>query len=131
MYSSRLACTLLVLSLFAAGCQRLNIEKTYHLDPGSARTVEWDPPKYDQKVTVNVQAKGGPVTAYLVKTENLKEVADRAPLGQEPRPGTTLDGAKDKEAIEFTVDISKGTAVGLVVASKSTIADVTIKVTGR
>src|SRR5947209_19805840 len=61
------ACGLLGLLALVAGCQRLNYDKTLTVDGGIPFLVNWDPPRYEQRLTVTVTSTGTPVSAYLVK----------------------------------------------------------------
>jgi hypothetical protein len=129
MRFSRLACPLLLVFLLAAGCQRLNIEKSLHLGPTDIKGYDWTPPKYDQKITVTATATGAPISVYLVKTTDIKQLINQT-MGKPPAD-IVLGSQEKAENINFTVDVSKGTSCGVLLVSTGKNADVKLKISGR
>lgn len=121
-------CGLLVVLALAAGCQRLNYDKTITIDPGAPFTVNWDPPRYDQKLTVTVTSPGRPVSAYLVK-ESDQEAATKA-LQEGKKPPAALASQENAEEINLSATIPAKTGFTLVLVSNRK-AEVRVKVVGR
>ena len=69
----------LVAALFvAAGCQKLSYTKTLKLGPGNVEDLAtFDPPVYDQRVTVTIEPTTAAVSAYLVKEADSLAAARR------------------------------------------------------
>jgi hypothetical protein len=112
-----------------AGCQRLNEERSYNMDALSYQTIEVPPPRYEQKVSAQVNAKGSPVSAYLVR-ENDKAEAEKA-LSAEKAPPNVLASKENGE--EFTLEgtVPAGTGYILFIKAGPKRAEVKVKLTGR
>jgi hypothetical protein len=113
-----------------AGCQPLRFEKTYDFDPVETRTLDFDAPRYDQKLKIEVTSSGPAVSAYLVKTDD-KAAAERN-LGNGKAPADSLGGQDRSESISFEATVPAKTEYTLVVHNTTTNkATVQVKVTGR
>ena len=55
---SCLTCALLPLMLLLSGCQRLKVEQTLAVAGGEVKMLTISPPRYEQKVTVQVSSPG-------------------------------------------------------------------------
>jgi hypothetical protein len=124
----RVACGLVGVLAFVAGCQRLNYDKIVTLDPEAPFTVNWDPPRYDQKLTVTVTSSGKPVSAYLVK-ESDQEAATRA-LQDGKMPAGVLASQENAEEIHLSATIPAKTGFTLVLVSKRK-AEARVQAVGR
>jgi hypothetical protein len=116
--------------LLPAGCQRLNYEKEYAIDPFEVKTIIFDPPRYEQKVTVEVKSPGSPVSVYLVKGEDAAK--GETALLNEKAPTGALAGKDKSEDVNLEATIPAKTEYTLLVfnpGNKKSAAKV--KVTGR
>ena len=123
----RTACLGLV--MFLAGCQsRLNVERSYRLESGTIQTIDLDPPKYDQKVTVNITTDGA-VRAYVYLKKDA-EAVDKD-LSLKPKTDKALgEWTGDKSGtIEVTVPAHQIGIVRIETAAK--VANVTVKAVGK
>jgi len=127
--AARLASGLLIGLVLAPGCQRLNDERTVHLDPTEIHEMEFDPPRYEQKLTVTVQSSGFPVSAYLVRTED----KDPAITGLNKDQVLSSVLAKQEKATDMTLSatIPAKTGFTLLLKAGTKGADVKVKTVGR
>jgi len=90
---------LLALALFAgllsaAGCQKLNVEKTVNVPMGiTQEAFSVDPPRSQQKVTVTIEPQSASVSAYVVKTEE-KDAVDKALFNDKEPPASAVLGSR-------------------------------------
>jgi hypothetical protein len=78
--------------LLAAGCGKVNVEKSATLEPGDFQAITIDPPRSEQKVTVAVTATGAPVDVYVAfegDQEAALKLADDLARGNKP-PASVL-----------------------------------------
>lgn len=121
---------LLVVLAGLTGCQRLSYDKSYDLEPLETRTLDFDAPRYQQKLKVEITSAGVPLSAYLVKSAD-KEAAEREMDGRKA-PAGSLGGQDKSETISFEAAIPAGTGFCLIVKNTtSKKAQVQIKVNGR
>jgi hypothetical protein len=121
-------CGLLTAFVLLAGCQRLNYEKTLKVSPGEYPVIDFDAPRSEQKVTVQVTSPGVPISAYLVK-ESDKTAANEA-LDRAKAPAALLGSKEKAEDIQFEATVPARTGYTLLLRSNKA-TDVKIKVTGR
>jgi hypothetical protein len=118
-----------------AGCQKLSHEKTYKMEGHSTFPIEFDAPRYAQKLTVTVKPTRGPVSAYLCKMEDKKKVEDALMADKEPAAEVVLGSAKGKgadEEITLEGTVPKQTEFVLVLFNSANKAnEVSVKVVGR
>jgi hypothetical protein len=125
-------CLLLLLAAMMpllSGCQRLNDERTVHVTAGSVQPIEFDPPRYDQKLTVSVHSPGAPVTVYLVRQENSEAAQNRMYQGKAPEE--SLAGKEKVEETTLEATVPAKTAFALLIRADKTTAEVHLKTTGR
>jgi len=122
------ACGLALLG--SAGCQKLDSERSIHLDAGEVQIIRIGPPRSDQKVTVVVDSPRSSINVYLVLEQDQEE-AKQALLLDRKLPQLPLAGKEktNSATLEATVPARNGFAVMLSGAEKAT--DVKLKVTGR
>jgi hypothetical protein len=118
-------CSLRAGLLLLAGCQRLNFEKEYDIEPSGVQAVGFSPPRYEQKVTVEVKSPGNPLSVFLVKGD-----PEKAPQGK-----TSPDLLEKKEnaedpTLQATVPANTEYTVVLHNLSRKHVK-VKVKVTGR
>jgi hypothetical protein len=127
------AVTLGLLAL--SGCQKLNYEKKHSLPATSSVPVEFDAPRYNQKLTVTVKPTAAPVSAYLCTKDNLEKVDRIATLTKkEPGSDLVLGGAKGKgpdEEISFEATVPAKTEFVLLLVNHGKTNEVSVKVVGR
>jgi hypothetical protein len=116
--------------LLAAGCQRLNDERSVHVMAGNIHEIGYSAPRYQQKLTVNVSSPGAPVTVYLVR-EGDESTAAQNKMNAGKEPVAPFAGKEKAEDITLEATIPAGTAYVLLIRSDKKNADVKVKVTGR
>jgi hypothetical protein len=130
----RFASLLLLLALFSTGCQRLNFEKTYSLRAIEIQQVSFDPPAYQQKVTVSISGTKGPVSAYLVKSGDEPKV-EAALDANRPLPTDSVfnSNVNKESAKDYSFDATVPAKVGysLLLRAEKSSTDVKVKVVGR
>jgi hypothetical protein len=125
--------TLVLVAL--SGCQRLNYEKTHSLPATSSLPLEFDAPRYSQKLTVTVKPTAGPVAAYLCAKENYEKVDRLATLTNKEPPGDLVFGGArgkgDDEEISFEATVPAKTEFVLLLVNHGKKNEATVKVVGR
>jgi hypothetical protein len=116
-----------LLVVTATGCQRVNHEKTYTLEPGEMKSILFDAPRWEQKVTVQVSSPGTPVSVYLVPAAD-DEAARRAAS----RGGSAVLAGKEKaEDISLEAAVPAKTAYAVVLEAHAKKAEAKLRVSGR
>ncbi len=127
---TRLAWGLLCATVALGGCQRLNVEHKVTLNGIEPKQLDIDAPRYEQKVTVEVDSPGVPVFAYVVKTADA-ETAQRA-LDREKEPENALAGTKEKsEKVSLTATVPAGTAYSVLLRPTGGKAEATVRIKGQ
>ena len=117
-------CLFALLSM--AGCQKLEVEKTYKMSPGQIQIMEIDPPKRDQDVSVAITATG-PLDVYIAKDTDAREANEKIAAPKNPL------GAKqgiEKDTVTAKVPAKTGYGIVLLNAKKKD-TDVTLKLTAK
>ena len=128
--ANRLAWGLLCATVALGGCQRLNIERKVSLNAVEPYRLDVDAPQYEQKLTVEVDAPGTPVLAYVVKTEDAEGAF--AALMREKEPANVLAGSKEKsEKVSITATIPPKTGYSVLVRSVGAKGEVTVRIKGQ
>ncbi|HYT94399.1 MAG TPA: hypothetical protein VEL76_37135 [Gemmataceae bacterium] len=109
--------------------RKLNYEKTFTISPGEIQSIQVDPPKGEQKVTVRIQSMGSPVDVYIVLEENLKAVKDSLLNFRKPDAAKVKAGKEKIESatLETTIPAGKGFAVMMAGVKKEAQVKVTLK----
>jgi hypothetical protein len=128
--ATRLAWGLLCAAFALGGCQRLSIEHKVALSGVEPKQLDVDAPRYEQKVTVEVDSPGVPVFVYVVKTEDAEE-AFRA-LVKEKEPQNALAGTQEKsEKVSLTATIPPKTAYSVLLRGVGGLGEATIRIKGQ
>ena len=117
-----------LLVVTAAGCQRVNYEKTYTIEPGEMKSILFDAPRYGQEVTVQVSSPGAPVSVYLVKAAD-EDAAHRA--ASRGGGSDVLAGKEKAEDISLKATVPAKTAYAVVLEAQTKKAEARVKVNGR
>jgi hypothetical protein len=117
-----------VCALLLAGCTRLDFEHTYDLEGPVTQKVEWDAPKYEQKLTVTVSAEE-PVSVYLVKEDDKEKAMNALTADKEPE-GALASKVNAKE-ITLQATVPAKTAAAVLIRNRANKNRVKVKVTGR
>jgi hypothetical protein len=119
--------------LMTAGCQRLNYDKSFSLQPMSTQQIDFDPPSYSQKLSVSITPDKAGVSAYLIKTADKAAVLKVLDAEKEPEASQLLASKVSKGAAEtYTLDASVPAKTGYTLILKTVKpTDVKVKVTGR
>jgi hypothetical protein len=118
----------------AAGCGKINVEKTRSLDAGEFTAFSVDPPRYEQKVSIAVTSSGAPIDAYVVLEGDQNaalKIAEDALRSSKPFLGA-LDGKQQitEATLHATIPAKKGFSVLLLNGGRNK-ADVKIRITSR
>src|ERR671925_286798 len=95
---------LVVLAVLAAGCAKLNLEKTVTLEPGEFRAITLDPHSSNQRVTVTAHSDGAPIDVYAVleaDQDAALKSAEQA-LRTNKSPNNAVDGRPKVTETSFT-----------------------------
>jgi hypothetical protein len=112
--------------LLLSGCQRLNFEKEYEIEPFGTQAVNFDPPRYDQKVTVEVKSPGNPLSVYLVKGDSEKA------LNSQKNSSEVLDSKEKAEELTLNATVAAKTEYTVVLRNlNGKTVKAKVKVTGR
>jgi hypothetical protein len=125
--------SLFVLSaVLLTGCQRLNYEKTFHLEATAVQPIEFSAPTYAQKLTVQVSSPGAPVTVYVVRVVQPEDAtAAQTQMETNQAPADPLAGKEKAEEINLETTVPAKTAYMLLIRADKKAAEVRVKVTGR
>ena len=128
--ATRLAWGLLCATFALGGCQRLNVVQKVQLGGLEPKRLDVDAPRYEQKVTVEVESPGLPVVAYLVKTADA--AAALQALEREKEPQDVLAGTKEKsEKVTLTATIPAGTAYSVLLRPTGGKGEATVQIKGQ
>ncbi len=112
-----------------AGCQPLKIEKTMAVPLRGVGSLIVDPPRYEQKVTVQVSSPGAPVSAYLVRESDMAAAQTLMESGK--APSSPLAGKEKAEDFTLEATVPAKTGYALLLRAEKKNANVKVKVTGR
>jgi hypothetical protein len=125
---------LIVSALLAAGCSKMNLDRTVTLEGGQFRAIMIDPQPSNQRITVTVTSSGPPIDVFAIREadENAAlKVAEDA-LRSNKSPPNALDGRPKVTEATFTMSVAAKTSLSiLLINGSSKKADVTIKMVGR
>ncbi len=123
----------LTLALVAAatlsGCQRLTYEHSVKVPPFGVHRIEFDAPKYAQKLTIEAHSPSSPVSVYLVRQEDSSAAQDQ--LENDKKPNAPLASMDKSEDIALEASVPAKTAFVLLIRAEQKAAEVRVKVTGR
>jgi hypothetical protein len=125
----RACLTFVLAAALLSGCQRLNYESSAKVPPFGVHRIEFDPPKYAQKITIETHSPGSPVSVYLVRQEDSDAAQDQ--LDKDKTPSASLAGKDKSEDITLEATVPAKTAFSLLIRADKKSAEVRVKVTGR
>jgi hypothetical protein len=131
---ARRSALLLALLALAGGCQRLHHEQTLSLGMAESQSIPVDAPRYNQQVAVTVTPTGGPVSAYLVKTDEVDRVITLLDGGKAPPADAVFASKESKDRPEEYVlegTVPANTAFSVLLRTHLKKADVKVKIVGR
>jgi hypothetical protein len=131
---SRRVIWLVGVMVLAAGCGKINVERTMSLDGGEFKVISVDPPRSEQKISVTVNSSGAPIDAYVVLEgdENAAlKIAEDTIRSSKPL-SSALDGKQKftEASLNATIPAKKGFSI-LLLNGGTKKADVKIKITSR
>jgi hypothetical protein len=115
--------------LSLSGCQPLKVERTLSVPVGGVGSLSFDPPRYQQKVTVQLSSPGALISAYLVSDSDL--AAARNLVEKAQAPASPLASKEKAEEIMLEATVPAKTGFSLLIRAEKKDADVKVKVTGR
>jgi hypothetical protein len=128
--ANRLAWVLLCATVALGGCQRLSEERKVSVSPMEPYRLDIDAPRYEQKLTVEVDAPGTPVLAYVVRTDDAEKAV--LALQHEKEPENALAASKEKsEKVSLPATIPAGTAYSVLLRGVGATGDVTLRLKGQ
>jgi hypothetical protein len=131
---SRLAIVSLVALLSLVGCQKLNFEKTYNMQPLEVRDLIFTAPAYQQKVTVTITTTTAGVSSYLCKEDDQTRVMLSLNADKQP-PASLLLGSRvsehGAESYQFEATVPAKTPYVLLLKAGKQATEVKVKVVGR
>jgi hypothetical protein len=118
-----------LLLLALAGCQsKLNVEKTFTIEPTASHTIDIDPPRY-QQVQVIAVSSDTPVDVFVYLKKD-QAAAERAiETGKVPERVLASKQKVKNETIEATVPEKEGAMVTVCNSTKT--ATVKVKIVGK
>jgi hypothetical protein len=129
MMMTRTTCPALIALLMVAGCQsKLNVDHTVQMESATLKSIEIDPPRYDQKMAVTIQSDN-PVTVYIYLQKDKAAVTDAIDKGKKPEAVLTMKENVQNESLDVTVPAKQGAVVTLQTTSKP--ASVKLKLLGK
>ncbi len=119
----------LVAATTLSGCQRLTYENSVKVPPFGVHRIEFDPPKYAQKLTVEAHSPGSPISVYIVRQEESSAAQEQ--LENDKKPNAPLASMDKSEDITLEASVPAKTAFVLLIRAEKKTAEVRVKVTGR
>jgi hypothetical protein len=117
----------LCLFLGVSGCQKLNVEKSYKMNPGEVQILVVDAPSRDQDVAVAITSSGS-VDVYIAKEADANEANDK--IVPPKNPIASKQKVEGKDTLSAKVPAKTAYGVVLLNAQKKN-TDVTVKLTGK
>src|SRR5947209_11809664 len=109
----RLVIAVLPVVLLLAGCQKLNVTKSFQLEPGDTKGVIVDAPKKDQKIAVSVKSAAGPVDVYVILIK--ADTEDLGKLMEDKNAGAVLGSQKQTQDATLEATVPGGSKFAAVV----------------
>ena len=116
------------IATLAAGCQRVNVDKTITLTAGAVESAIVSAPRSQQQVKVSITS-ADPINVDVVVEENRIAVTDTILSGKRPAADKVL-ASKEKvksDALSATIPAGKEYAVLISGATKNTEVKVSVK----
>jgi hypothetical protein len=126
----RLACLTVLAagSLLLAGCgpAKLDVSKTWKLEPGEARSIDVGVQSKPQTISVEYASSAGEVTVCVFREADCKTDDDLIDT-----PSSKAIASKKGKGETFTADVPENTAVRVVARNPTESSNVTLKVTNK
>jgi hypothetical protein len=120
--------------VLAAGCGKVNLEKSATLEPGDFKAITIDAPRSEQKVSVSATSTGAPIDVYIAlegDPDTALKLAEDLARGSKPPASVIASKQKATEAtFDAVIPARKGYSV-LLVNGSTKKADVNIKIAGK
>jgi hypothetical protein len=96
----------LVMVVLLAGCQRLNYEKDHTVKATGPTVLEFDAPRYEQKLTVTIRPSNAACSAYIGKQDDQSAIENALNAGKEPAASMLFGSrsSKGKTPEEYSFD---------------------------
>ncbi len=117
-----------------SGCQRLNVNESYTLNPMEIKELTITAPAYEQRVRVTVTPSGGGVLAFLVKESDSGAANRYINANKEPPPSLILGkggSLESADAYSFDATVPAKTDYSLILQVGSKRTDVKVSIVGR
>jgi len=122
---------LLALLGLAAGCQRLDVDRTIKLAPGDVQDILIDAPRSQQSIKVDVNASGAPVDVYVLLEAERQAVKENLLINKRPDPAKLLASQQKVTTATLEAAVPARNDFAILLAGASKPAEVKVKVTGR
>lgn len=129
---TRVGFGLLIVSLtVAVGCQRLNVKRSIHVDPGTeVQEVIIDGPRSEQKVNVGITSTA-PIDVYVILSAEDQAVKSKLLSGSKPDSNKVLDKALKVDNANLSAIIPAKNEFRILLTGAKKPADVDVKVTSQ
>jgi hypothetical protein len=114
-----------------AGCQRLDLDKSYTVAAGGTQAIHLDAPRSTQDLKVEISSPGKPVSACVVKEEESTKAEEALNNGKEPAAALAYTGKAENLTLQAKIPAKTAFAVLVFNPDRRDPASVKIKVTGR
>ncbi len=113
-----------------AGCQKLKYENnSIEIFPFGVHRIEFDAPKYNQKLSIEAHSPGSPISVYLVSQAESDAAQDQ--LEKDKTPTASLASMEKAEEIKLEATVPANTAFVLLIRADKKSAQVRVNVSGR
>jgi hypothetical protein len=120
---------LLCVTWALGGCQRLSVDQKVSLDGAEPKQLDIEAPRYDQKVTVEVESPV-PVLAYVVKTAEVEAAFRAVVSGKAPENALAATPEKSQK-VSITADVPAGTAYSVLLRAVGGGGEATLRIKGK
>jgi hypothetical protein len=127
-YTSAVFGLLVVTLAVTVGCQRLNVKRSIHVNPGDVQDMIIDGPRSQQKINVGI-ASTAPIDVYIILSAEEQAVKSKLLAGQKPDESKVLDKALkvDNATLQATIPAKSEFRILLTGAKKAADVEVEAK----
>jgi hypothetical protein len=123
-------CLLMMALIVAVGCQKLNVKRTIHINPGDVQDVIIDGPRSEQKINVGITSSA-PIDVYVILSAEEQAVKSKLLAGQKPDDSKVLDKALKVDSANLTATIPAKNEFRIMLTGAKKPADVDVKITSQ